>query len=92
MATSLTDTIINFKYHISPPYKYRSNYSVKISKINSFIVTGQKFAMLEMKSTISNVLRNFELFPAVPEHKVVLKSAAVLKSYTGVVIGLKRRY
>ncbi|GJQ82469.1 hypothetical protein Trydic_g14460 [Trypoxylus dichotomus] len=44
---------------------------------------GQKYAMLEMKSLLSNILRNFELLPAVPQHKLVLKSAAVLKSDNG---------
>nr|AVM18974.1 odorant degrading protein 4 [Holotrichia parallela] len=53
---------------------------------------GQKFAMLEMKSTISQVLRNFELLSAVPEHKVLLQSEAVLKSANGVYMRLKRRY
>ncbi|KAK9720578.1 Cytochrome P450 [Popillia japonica] len=52
---------------------------------------GQKFAMLEMKSTISNVLRNFELLPPVPDHKMILKNDAVLKSDNGVFIGLRSR-
>ncbi|KAJ8913516.1 hypothetical protein NQ315_017066 [Exocentrus adspersus] len=52
---------------------------------------GQKFAMLELKSTLSKILRNFELLPAVPEHKIVLVSEAVLKSRNGVRIRLIRR-
>ncbi|KAI4465938.1 cytochrome p450 family 4 [Holotrichia oblita] len=47
---------------------------------------GQKFAMLEMKSTMSSVLRNFELLPPVPDHKMILKNDAVLKSDNGVFI------
>nr|AAT38512.1 pheromone-degrading enzyme [Phyllopertha diversa] len=52
---------------------------------------GQKFAMLEMKSSISDVLRNFKLLPSVPAHKVVLKSEAVLKSDNGVFVRLQKR-
>ncbi|EFA04665.2 cytochrome P450 CYP4BN1 [Tribolium castaneum] len=52
---------------------------------------GQKFAMLEMKSTISKVLRNFELQPATPTHTVQLAAESVLKSANGVKIALKNR-
>ncbi|GJQ86414.1 hypothetical protein Trydic_g10323 [Trypoxylus dichotomus] len=52
---------------------------------------GQRFAMLEMKSTISHVLRNFDLLPPSPDHKIMLTSAAVLKSANGVYIRLKPR-
>lgn len=46
--------------------------------------------MLEMKSTISKVLRNFELL-AVPEHEPILASEAILKSANGLLIRLKER-
>ncbi|GJQ86420.1 hypothetical protein Trydic_g10328 [Trypoxylus dichotomus] len=52
---------------------------------------GQKFAMLEMKSTISDVLRNFELLPSIPPHKAVIKSEGVIKSDNGVFVQLKKR-
>nr|CAH7748482.1 unnamed protein product [Callosobruchus chinensis] len=52
---------------------------------------GQKFAMLEMKSTLSKVLRNFKLHPTNPEHKLILASEAVLKSTNGVRIRLVER-
>ncbi|VEN40924.1 unnamed protein product [Callosobruchus maculatus] len=52
---------------------------------------GQKFAMLEMKSTLSKVLRNFELHPTNPEHKLIVASEAVLKSTNGVNIRLVER-
>lgn len=52
---------------------------------------GQKFAMLEMKCTISKVLRNFQLLPATPEHKLELSSETVLKSKNGINIKLKKR-
>lgn len=52
---------------------------------------GQKFAMLEIKSVVMNVLRNFELLAPVPDHKIILRSEGVLKSGNGVYIGLKQR-
>ncbi|KAF2895444.1 hypothetical protein ILUMI_10731 [Ignelater luminosus] len=51
---------------------------------------GQKFAMLEMKSLLSKVLRNYELLED-PEHKLVLAAETVLKSANGIRIGLKKR-
>jgi cytochrome P450 family 4 len=52
---------------------------------------GQKFAMLEMKSTVSKILRNFELEPASPEHKLNLVAELVLKSANGIKIALNLR-
>ncbi|KAF2885870.1 hypothetical protein ILUMI_20303, partial [Ignelater luminosus] len=51
---------------------------------------GQKFAMLEMKSILSKVLRNYELLED-PEHELMLTAETVLKSASGVCIGLKKR-
>lgn len=50
---------------------------------------GQKFAMLEMKSIISKILRHFELLPLGPEPKPIL--SLVLKSANGVYLGLQER-
>ncbi|EFA04535.1 cytochrome P450 4C1 [Tribolium castaneum] len=52
---------------------------------------GQKFAMLEMKSTISKVLRNFKLCPATPHHTLDLVAETVLKSDNGVRLSLMER-
>ncbi|XP_044271096.1 cytochrome P450 4c3-like isoform X2 [Tribolium madens] len=52
---------------------------------------GQKFAILEMKSTISKMLRNFELQPATPTHTIQLTAESVLKSENGVKIALNSR-
>ncbi|CAG9864174.1 unnamed protein product [Phyllotreta striolata] len=52
---------------------------------------GQKFAWLEMKTIISKIIRNFELLPTNPRHKLVYSAETVLKSITGVDIGLKIR-
>ncbi|KAF2897329.1 hypothetical protein ILUMI_08847, partial [Ignelater luminosus] len=51
---------------------------------------GQKYAMLEMKSLLAKVLRNYELLE-VPEHKIVLASESVLKSATGMHVQLRKR-
>jgi cytochrome P450 family 4 len=47
--------------------------------------------MLEMKSTVSKILRNFELEPASPEHKLNLVAELVLKSANGIKIALNLR-
>lgn len=50
---------------------------------------GQKFAMLEMKSTISKLLRHFELLPLGPDPRLSMN--IVLRSANGVHLGLKPR-
>lgn len=55
------------------------------------MLSGQKFAMFEMKSTLSKVIQNFELLPAIPEHKLKLAPETILVSKNGVRIALKRR-
>jgi cytochrome P450 family 4 len=52
---------------------------------------GQKFAMLELKSVVSTVVRHFELKAAEPHHDLVLDAAAVLTSASGINVGLKKR-
>ncbi|XP_065171905.1 cytochrome P450 4d2-like [Atheta coriaria] len=52
---------------------------------------GQRFAMMEMKATISKVCRHFELGMTNPPHKCILPSAIVLMSTNGVNITMKRR-
>ncbi|KAJ3655751.1 hypothetical protein Zmor_014866 [Zophobas morio] len=52
---------------------------------------GQKFAMLEMKCTISKILRKFKLKPSTPEHTLILAAESVLKSANGVKISLDLR-
>ncbi|XP_057669996.1 cytochrome P450 4c3-like [Diorhabda carinulata] len=52
---------------------------------------GQKFAMLEMKSTISKVLRNFELLPAKDNTPLLLSPELTLVSSNGVRVSLKKR-
>ncbi|KAK5646953.1 hypothetical protein RI129_005417 [Pyrocoelia pectoralis] len=51
---------------------------------------GQRFAMLEMKSTISKMLRKFEILP-VRDHEPDLCVEVILKSYNGLPIRIKPR-
>ncbi|XP_043949541.1 probable cytochrome P450 4d14 isoform X1 [Drosophila biarmipes] len=50
---------------------------------------GQKFAMLEIKSTISKMLRHFELLPLGEDVQLVLN--LILRSTTGINCGIKPR-
>jgi cytochrome P450 len=50
-----------------------------------------KFAMLEMKATLSDLLRKYRLLPAGPPHHLDLTVVLVLKSVTGVVLRIEPR-
>lgn len=50
---------------------------------------GQKFAMLEMKSTISKIILHFELLPQGEEPIPLME--LILRSMNGIQLGLKRR-
>jgi len=50
---------------------------------------GQKFAMLELKSTMCNILRNFELIKSDVELKIITQMT--LKSMSGVHVGFRLR-
>jgi len=52
---------------------------------------GQKFAMLEIKTTISKILRHYELILGNPEEKMILVAEMVLKSKNGINLKLKKR-
>ncbi|XP_044730897.1 cytochrome P450 4d2-like [Chrysoperla carnea] len=52
---------------------------------------GQKFAMYEMKSTLSKVLRHYELCSAGPQFDLKLAMAVILKSLNGVNIKVRPR-
>jgi cytochrome P450 family 4 len=54
-------------------------------------ILGQKYAMLEIKSLVSKIIRNFELSPAFPRHEMILSPETVLKSLNGVRVGIKSR-
>ncbi|XP_065166539.1 cytochrome P450 4c3-like [Atheta coriaria] len=52
---------------------------------------GQKFAMLELKTLLSTILRNVEVKPASPVHKLNLVPSIVLKSTNGIKIAVAER-
>ncbi|KAJ8913515.1 hypothetical protein NQ315_017065 [Exocentrus adspersus] len=51
----------------------------------------QKFATYEMKTTISKVIRNFELLPSIPKRDLELAPETILVSKNGVHISLRKR-
>lgn len=52
---------------------------------------GQKFAFLELKVVISNILRHFRLLPTDPQFDPILSGEVLLKSKNGVCIQLEQR-
>ena len=65
-------------------------FSLNITIINRhFNFIGQKYAVLEMKSLISKLLRNYKLIDV--GHEPELRSESVLKSGNGICIGLLPR-
>lgn len=74
-------------YHLSHSI---INYLKGVS-FNFKFISGQKFAMYEMKSTITNVIRHYELYSAGPEYELKLALAIILKATNGVNIKLKLR-
>jgi len=47
--------------------------------------------MLEMKATLSSLLRMYQLLPACPQHHLELTVVLVLQSVTGVVLRIQPR-
>nr|QZM07479.1 cytochrome P450 monooxygenase CYP4BN53 [Lasioderma serricorne] len=52
---------------------------------------GQKFAIFEMKSTVSKILRHYEILKTEPIHLLLLTVETILKSENGIQIALKER-
>lgn len=52
---------------------------------------GQKFAMLELKSTITKMLRYFKILPAIPQHDINVISMMTIKSSNGILVRFQRR-
>ncbi|KAK9679812.1 Cytochrome P450 [Popillia japonica] len=53
---------------------------------------GQKYALINCKTTIANVIRHFLVLPVVPQHEVILLNDAVLKSANGLLLKLACRH
>lgn len=66
------------KFFIDPP-----------KNILIYAIAGQKFALLEIKSTISKILQHFELLPEGPKPIPLIE--IVLRSQNGIHLGLKQR-
>lgn len=62
-----------------------------LNKSSKFFCLGQKFAILEMKTTISKLLRNFEIHPATLKSNLELEFETVLVSGNGINVTLKNR-
>lgn len=53
---------------------------------------GQKFAVLELKTIISKLVRSYEIFPSDdPTYEPILASVLTLRSHNGIQIRLKPR-
>ena len=55
------------------------------------LITGQKFAMLEMKSTISKVLRHYQL-SVKANYEPIDVLEIIIKSKNGIMLEIKDRY
>jgi len=58
--------------------------------IYTFLVSGQNFAIMEMKAVISKILRNYELLPA-ENFKMKLLPEMVQKPAKDIQIKIRRR-
>lgn len=68
--------------------KYSARIRYTISKF--FSCLGKNFAMLEMKSTLSKILRNFEIIK-LPQYELKLQPKLVVFSANGIWVTVKRR-
>jgi cytochrome P450 len=55
------------------------------------LIAGQKFAMLELKSLLSKLLRNYKFSLGDPEEKMKLMAELVLRPINGINLKLERR-
>lgn len=65
--------------------------NVVLKNTEIFYVAGQKFAVLEMKSVVSRILRTYKILPVSPPHKLMLVAEIVLKSKNGIRVQIEKR-
>lgn len=53
------------------------------------MISGQKFAMMEMKVAIAGIVKRFEILPS--NEEPTLRMELVLRADNGIKIGLKKR-
>ena len=54
-----------------------------------YIISGQKFAMLEIKTVLAMIVRNFHLIDV--NHELILSYELILKSKNGIIIKFEKR-
>lgn len=79
---------IVWKYYAFP-IRYIQNV-LTITDIYILLFTGQRFALLEIKTTLTKLIQTFRVLP-VPKFKPDLGAAAILKSYNGIMVQLEKR-
>lgn len=60
-------------------------------KLKKVFFLGQRFAMIELKVTIANVLRKLKLEAVVPEHRLKIATDVILKPLNGAPVNVKVR-
>nr|CAI5833643.1 unnamed protein product [Callosobruchus analis] len=60
-------------------------------KLTGDIQLGKKFAILQIKSCVSKILRHFKLLPSVPDYQLELAPEVTLVSKNGIRIALEKR-
>lgn len=70
---------------------YNNNHTLHINIYTVFPILGQKFAMLEMKTVISGILRKYILEPVDTPNTITLVQDFMLRSKDGIKIRLKLR-
>lgn len=85
--------------YFSDPDKFNPDRFARIESTNPYVYIpfsagsrnciGQKFALLEIKGTISKILRHYELIPMGDPPKVIME--LILRSKNGIQLGLKPR-
>ncbi|CAH2005969.1 unnamed protein product [Acanthoscelides obtectus] len=79
------DAVINESIRVFPPIPMIGR------KLTGDIQLGKKFAILQIKSCISKIVRHFKLLPSVPEYDPELVCQITLASQNGIRISLQKR-